>query len=125
LKEDKEMKVAYTSVRPLRWANIELTAIDCVVKFDHVKNEVPFTASKFDVEEHGREIFRRWEAGEFGTVGDPSPQPAVSVASSLPLASIGTVGHNCLVFSEKLTKKYREEPIEASSLYGRVGSRNY
>ncbi len=79
------MKLSYAYVRPLRWVNLELTAIECIVKFDHLKTEVPFTASKFDVEDHGREIFRRCQEGEFGTVGDFLPQLSDSSNPQLPV----------------------------------------
>lgn len=53
-----------------RWANAGHTAIDLVVQFDHLPDEVPFTASAGDTEEHGRALFAAAQAGEFGTVAD-------------------------------------------------------
>lgn len=65
------MKITYNSVREPRWANREKSAIDCFVYFEHLKSEVPFTASVIDVEPHGREIFDRCIKGEFGEVAPP------------------------------------------------------
>ncbi len=47
--------------------------IDCEVLFDHllvlnIRDAVPFSASPTDPEPHGREIFARAAAGEFGEV---------------------------------------------------------
>ncbi len=65
------MKITYSSVREPRWANNDRTAIDCLVFFEHLKSEVPFTASATDVEPHGREIFDRCIGGEFGEIAPP------------------------------------------------------
>lgn len=62
------MKITYSSVKEPRWANREKTAIDCLVYFEHLKSEVPFTASATDVVPHGREIFARCIQGEFGEI---------------------------------------------------------
>ena len=43
-------------------------SIDLVARFDHIEEELPFTASAHDVEEYGREIYMRALAGEFGLV---------------------------------------------------------
>ena len=58
----------YSTVTKQQWANAENTLIDCLVKFDHIGEEVPFTANPNDSAAHGREIFERCAAGEFGEV---------------------------------------------------------
>lgn len=60
--------LTYSSVREPRWADAGMTCIICLVKFDHIKPEVEFVANPNDVEEHGREIFHRCLAGDFGAV---------------------------------------------------------
>lgn len=68
----------FSTVTNPQWVNAEHTAIDCQVTFDGL-GEVPFTATPTDTAEHGREIFARAIAGEFGPVGDyvpPPPTPA-------------------------------------------------
>lgn len=48
--------------------------IDCIVKFSHINEEVIFTASKNDVEAHGREIYERIMNGEFGPIAPFVPR---------------------------------------------------
>ena len=42
--------------------------IDCMVKFDTLPMEVPFTASVNDSESHGREIYARIMSGTYGDI---------------------------------------------------------
>ena len=60
------------------------TLIDLTVKFAEFPAEMRFTASKLDTEPHGRDIYDRALAGEFGTVAEaddnapstyPRPRP--------------------------------------------------
>lgn len=55
-----------------RWVDESHTAINLTVKFMEVDEELPFTAIPGDCTEHGRELFSRAEAGEFGEVADPA-----------------------------------------------------
>jgi hypothetical protein len=64
----RSVKITFSSVREPQWANLEKTAIDCLVFFEHLKCEVPFTASATDIEPHGREIFSRCIDEEFGEI---------------------------------------------------------
>jgi hypothetical protein len=60
------------------WANEEKTAIDLIVKFSHISEEVPFTASFKDPERYGRELFEKAKSGLFGQIQDyiqPPPMP--------------------------------------------------
>jgi hypothetical protein len=72
----------YSSVTNPTWANAEHSLITCNVNFDAIGDEseaIPFTASPNDVEAHGREIYQRCVAGEFGPVAAyvaPPPPPA-------------------------------------------------
>ena len=43
-------------------------ALDCWVKFNHCKCELPFTAAAWDSEPHGRDLYERLRAGEFGEI---------------------------------------------------------
>lgn len=75
----------FSTVQNPAWANAEHTLIDCVVTFDHLGGEpVPFTANPNDTETHGREIFARASAGEFGPVADYVPPP---VAPPTPIVT--------------------------------------
>jgi len=50
------------------WANAEHTMIDLTIKWVEIDEELPFTASPDDCEEHGRAIFAAAVAGEYGAV---------------------------------------------------------
>jgi hypothetical protein len=52
-----------------KWANTEQTLIDLTIKWVSINEELPFTASPTDTEAHGRDLFERAAAGEFGEVG--------------------------------------------------------
>ncbi len=80
----------FTSVKEPRWANAEHSSIDCIVKFEHLKIEVPFTANPRDIEHHGREIFARCVSGEYGPVLNFSPKQEInsnleSVNNEIPI----------------------------------------
>lgn len=62
----------YKTVKGPRWANAEQTQIAVKVKFvsddEHFKKQVTFIADKNDTEVHGREIFDKAVAGEYGEI---------------------------------------------------------
>ena len=58
------------------WANAEHTMIDLTVRFAEIPEDLPFTASPDDCEEHGRAIFAAAAAGEYGPVAEYLPPPA-------------------------------------------------
>jgi hypothetical protein len=62
----------YSAVRNCKWANEEHTSIECEVNFNDVNLEewTPFGANPLDHYEHGREIFAKAVAGEFGEVAE-------------------------------------------------------
>jgi hypothetical protein len=63
------------------FANAEGSMIDLTLMHP-VFGEIPFTASPHDVEEHGRYLFARAMAGEFGPVAEYVPPPPVNSAES-------------------------------------------
>jgi hypothetical protein len=69
-----------------RWSNAEHTAIDLVIKWDAIAEELPFTASPTDIEAHGRAIFEAAAAGDFGVVAAfvAPPAPPVILAPVTP-----------------------------------------
>jgi hypothetical protein len=69
----------YTYAKDPQWADAEHTRIDLTVKFDHIAEELPFTADPSDCEAHGREIFAKAVAGEFGLVAEYEPPPPPTV----------------------------------------------
>lgn len=69
------------TVAGLRWADAEHTRINMTVLFEELAEQygpVPFTACPNDTEAHGRELFERAVAGEFGEIAEYEP-PAEAV----------------------------------------------
>jgi len=62
------------------WADAEHTMINALVKWAHLSEAHPFAACASDCEAHGRELFQRLVAGEFGEVAEYSapvlPEPS-------------------------------------------------
>ncbi len=69
------MEITYTSVREPRWADSQSSSILCMVKFNHLKQEVPFIANPNDVQAYGREIFSFCVSEKYGPVGNFEPPP--------------------------------------------------
>lgn len=67
------MKLIYANSP--RWANRSQTLIDLVVRFEEIDEDLPFTANPNDSEAHGRDIFSRAVAGEFGEIAAFNPTP--------------------------------------------------
>lgn len=62
-----------------KWANPEKTIIDLTVTHAEY-GEIPFTASPEDTEQHGRDLFARAVAGEFGPVAEYDGPSAEEIA---------------------------------------------
>jgi hypothetical protein len=64
-----------------KWANAEKTQIDLIIKVSHLGMEVPFTATPDDIEEYGRDIFKRALFGEYGEISEYAepviPEPTI------------------------------------------------
>jgi len=75
------------SVTDPSWDNAEHTLITCTVKFGHFDDAMPFTASVYDVEAHGRAIYADLVAGRYGEIAEyiappaPPPPPPVTKES--------------------------------------------
>lgn len=70
------------SARAPRWSDEAHTTIELYVTFEEYKatiGELPFTAHAADDVAHGRELFERAVAGEFGTIA-PYVAPVLSEA---------------------------------------------
>ena len=61
-----------------KWANAEHTMIDLTIKWVEIDEELPFTASPNDTEEHGRAIFAATAAGGFGPIAPYVPHVPTS-----------------------------------------------
>lgn len=60
--------LTYSDVSIPVFSNAEQTSVDLTVKFSNHDKPVAFTASPYDTEEHGRELYARAVAGDFGKV---------------------------------------------------------
>ena len=76
------MRIGYTSVKDPVWGNAEKTQIELTVKFVHLEQEVPFTASKTDSAKHGRELSLRAQAGDFGEIKEYTPPTELEIAQA-------------------------------------------
>lgn len=84
------MKLTLITARNPVYVNQTGTAIDLIAQFAEIPQEVPFTATETDSEEHGREIYARAVAGEFGVVlpyvaPPPAPPSPVIVPKSVTM----------------------------------------
>jgi hypothetical protein len=55
------------------WNNSEGTSILLTVKWEEFNEEMPFSATSYDSEAHGRDLFNRAKDGEFGNIGEYIP----------------------------------------------------
>lgn len=65
------------SARQPCWNDVEHTSLNLLVTFEETKDsmgEVPFTASPKDPETHGRELFERAVALEYGDITEPDEE---------------------------------------------------
>lgn len=79
------IKIVVESVREPRWSSEDQSTIDCWVKTNTLAKEMPFTASRFDPESHGREIYERCLGGEFGEIAPMEPREAIHVPSCVEM----------------------------------------
>ena len=56
------------TIRSPRFVSEDGSQINCFVKFSHMKEEHEFTASAYDCEKHGREIWSQCINGAYGEV---------------------------------------------------------
>ncbi|WP_434767901.1 tail fiber assembly protein [Pseudomonas triticicola] len=65
------------SARQPCWNDVEHTSLNLLVTFEETREslgEVPFTASPNDPESHGRELFERATALEYGGIAEPDEE---------------------------------------------------
>lgn len=59
----------------LVFANEAHTTVTMDVKFAEFSEALPFTATPYDIEAHGVELYNRAIAGDFGAIGEYVPPP--------------------------------------------------
>ena len=84
MRRPEQRNITCSSVRQPKWNAPDHSSINCLVVLDHMPGEHPFTAAPYDTEPHGRELFRRLVAGEFGEIApfEPLPIDAAALAQS-------------------------------------------
>lgn len=66
------MKLNLKSASNPKWVDEAHTSINLTVNFEEI-GTVPFTATPNDTEEHGRDIYAKAVAGEFGEIAEWTP----------------------------------------------------
>ncbi|STM21177.1 Uncharacterised protein [Escherichia coli] len=72
-----------------QWADKEHTAVNCMVKFEHIEQAVPFTATASDTEAYGRDIYAACLRGEVGEIAE-YVQPSISPEKARELKTAGS-----------------------------------
>lgn len=65
-----------------KWADQAHTIIDLTVRFEEIDEDLPFTATPNDTEEHGCDIFERAKKGEFGVIAEWTPPTQEQLAAN-------------------------------------------
>lgn len=116
------IKIEITSVRKPQWASEDRSAINCWVRTNTLVDEVPFTASKHDPELHGRELYARCLAGEFGEIAPMEPNTALEPLPQYELPPEYQRLENFLLAAnlENSRKSFRSVVIVWGSLLGNL-----
>lgn len=72
-KIDTGFKIEYA--KDLKWVNHGKTQMDCIVKFKHIDEEVPFTIDPNDFYQHSIDLWEKAIAGEYGEIVEYVPPP--------------------------------------------------
>lgn len=75
------MSMTILSAQNPKWLDVEHTTINLEIQFEHLSDLVVFTASTIDIEPHGRLIFERAAAGEYGEVVEFIPPTPADIAA--------------------------------------------
>lgn len=67
------MSLTIVSVINPRWTNAEHTTVDVIARFSEIDDDLPFTATPWDTEAHGQEIYAKALAGEYGEIAEYIP----------------------------------------------------
>ena len=111
------MRIGYTSVKDPVWGNAEKTQIELTVKFEHLEQEVPFTASKTDSAEHGRELFLRAQAGDFGEIKEYTPPTELEIAAEVNPGKLRREMDKCVQKAQYWDMFAQPEKVQEWKLY--------
>jgi hypothetical protein len=62
------------------WNDDTGNAIHLTVRFEEINEDLPFNATSYDIELHGRDLYNRAKAGEFGAIAAYVPPPEPTIA---------------------------------------------
>lgn len=112
----------YTTVSTLQWADAAHTAIIADVAFDE-HGTLPFSASASDVEAHGREIFSRAVAGDFGPIA-AFPAPSLSVVKAAKLTYLQQARDNASSANVVVQGKTFSADPKIADLFSKLADRS-
>ncbi len=69
-KRRTKLALTLVSVTNPRWTNPEHTTVDVIARFAEIDADLPFTATPWDCEAHGQEIYTKVLAGEYGPIAE-------------------------------------------------------
>ncbi len=108
------------------------TAVNCMVKFEHIEQAVPFTATASDTEAYGRDIYAACLRGEAGEIAE-YVQPSISPEKARELKTAGinawrnameaanyTFEHNGRKWDYGKSTQTRLEPSVAAAKAGKL-----
>lgn len=75
--------LTFTTVTNLKYVSADHQIISMMVKFDDFDEAISFVATANDVEEHGRLLFEKAIAGDFGSIAEFTPSPTIDVRDTL------------------------------------------
>jgi len=78
------MKLTLLQAGNPQWADATRQKINLIVRFVEINEDLPFTADPNDTEDHGRDIFARALAGEFGEIAEPPAE----LSAEIPVAEL-------------------------------------
>ena len=92
------MTITLISAANPRYLNAEGTAITLDCEFSHLPGEIhPFCAMPIDVEAHGREVYARAVAGEFGQIAPyVAPPPVIPKVVTMRQAKLALLQQGLL-----------------------------
>jgi hypothetical protein len=67
------LALTIVSVTDPRWTDAEHTTVDVIARFAEIDDDLPFTATPWDTEAHGQEIYTKAVAGEYGEIAEYIP----------------------------------------------------
>lgn len=71
-KIDAGFKIEYA--KDLKWVNHEKTLMECVVKFEHIPEEIPFGIVPDDMYKHSLDLWENALAGKYGEIAECPPK---------------------------------------------------